>query len=575
MTSTQSGSPESSSRPWLTAYAPGVPADIAVPPGALGSLLDRAVREFPDFPALDFYGSMTTYAALGEQVARAASALLTVGVDKGDRVAIVLPNCPQHVVAFWAVLRIGAVVVEHNPLYTSDELGRQLADCGARVVIAWEKSVAAVLACAPRTSVSAVIAVDLSADLPLVRRLALRLPVGSARTARAALRAPVPAGVLSFSTLVRQAKALDRGTPSPDGEDLALLQYTGGTTGVPKGAMLTHRNLLANAEQSAAWVPGLVVGGETFAGVLPIFHAYGLTLGLTAATRFAACVVLFPRFDIEQFLASMEKRPVTFLPGVPGMYDRLAAAAEEKGTDLTSIRFALSGAMSLPPATVERWEKASGGLLVEGYGMTETSPISLGNPIASSRRPGTVGVPFPSTDVRIVDPDDVTVDRPLGEAGELLVHGPQVFAGYWQRPEDTAGTLLADGWIRTGDIAVMDDDGFVSIVDRIKEVIITGGFNVYPSEVEEILSRHASVTDAVVVGLPLEHGGEEVVAALVPFDSHGIDEDALRAWCRERLSGFKIPRRFVIVDSVPRSQIGKTLRREVRDGLLREHDENR
>ncbi|NHC12752.1 long-chain-fatty-acid--CoA ligase [Motilibacter deserti] len=557
-------------RPWLASYAPGVPADVDVPDRPLTALLDRAVAEHGPSTALDFMGSTTTYAQLARQVARAAEALRRLGVRPGDRVAIVLPNCPQHVVAFYAVLRLGGVVVEHNPLYTADELAAQLADSGARVAVVWEKTAAAVDSVRARTAVETVLTVDLSAALPLGKRLALRLPVAKARRTREQLRAPVPAGSRSWERLVAAAAELDPATPLPAADDPALLQYTGGTTGTPRGAVLTHRNLAANAEQSAAWVPGLRVGQETFFGVLPIFHAYGLTLCLTAAVRLAACVVLLPRFDVDTFLAAAKRRPPTFLPGVPGIYDRLADAVEERGADLSSIRFAISGAMSLPPATVERWEKLTGGLLVEGYGMTETSPITIGNPISAQRRPGTVGVPFPSTRVRIVDPEDPSVERPRGEAGELLVQGPQVFAGYWQRPAETAQALLPGGWIRTGDIAVMDEDGFVRIVDRIKELIITGGFNVYPSEVEDVLRRHEGVHDAAVVGLRDASGNELVAAAVQPAEGHELDLDALRSWCRERLAGYKTPRRIVAVADLPRSQVGKVLRRQVRERLTRE-----
>ncbi|NHC45154.1 long-chain-fatty-acid--CoA ligase [Motilibacter aurantiacus] len=557
-------------RPWLRAYASGVPADVEVPEQPLSALLDRAVTGHAASTALDFMGATTTYAQLGRQVAQAAEALRRLGVRPGDRVALALPNCPQHVVAFYAVLRLGAVVVEHNPLYTADELATQLADSGATVAVVWEKTAPVVEQVRSRTSVGQLVTVDLSAALPAAKRLALRLPLARARRTRAQLRGPVPAGSLSWERLVAQAPPLDPATALPSAGDPALLQYTGGTTGIPKGAVLTHRNLAANAEQSAAWVPGLKVGEETFVGVLPIFHAYGLTLCLTAAVRLAACVVLLPRFDVDSFLAAAKRRPPTFLPGVPGIYDRLADAVEERGADLSSIRYAISGAMSLPPATVERWEKLTGGMLVEGYGMTETSPITIGNPISDRRRPGTVGLPFPSTRVRVVDPEDPTVERPVGEAGELLVQGPQVFAGYWQRPEETAATLLPGGWIRTGDIAVMDEDGFVSIVDRIKELIITGGFNVYPSEVEDVLRLHASVHDAAVVGLPDAGGGELVAAAVQPAEGGEIDAEALRAWCRERLAGYKTPRRLVVMADLPRSQVGKVLRRQVRERLSRE-----
>jgi long-chain acyl-CoA synthetase len=281
-----------------------------------------------------------------------------------------------------------------------------------------------------------------------------------------------------------------------------------------------------------------------------------------------ATLVLLPRFDLDQMIEAIGRRPPTFLPAVPPIYERLAAAAREGHVDLTSIRYAISGAMALPPAVVETWESVSGGLLVEGYGMTETSPISLGNPAAATRRPGTVGVPLPSTRIRIVDPDDLSQDRPIGQRGELLIAGPQVFAGYWNAPKETAEVLLPGGWVRTGDIAVADADGFVSIVDRIKELIITGGFNVYPSEVEDVLRDLAEIDDLAVVGVrAATDAGEEVVVAVVPVPGATVDPDRVRAYAHERLTGYKVPRRVVIMDELPRSQIGKILRRRVRDRI--------
>jgi long-chain acyl-CoA synthetase len=555
-------------RPWLAAYPAGVPADIAEPGQALTANLDGAVARFPDRVALDFLGAATTYAQLGEQVARAAEALRGIGVRPGDRVALILPNCPQHVVAFYAVLRLGAIVVEHNPLYTADELAHQLADHGAAVVICWAKVAATVAATADRTSVTTVVGVDLTAALPLVKRLALKLPLPPARKMRAEMRGALPDGALRWEAMVAEASPIADSVPGPGVDDAALLQYTGGTSGTPKGAILTHKNLAANAEQSRVWVPGLRDGGETFYAVLPLFHAYGLTLCLTTAVQIAATIVLLPRFDVDMVLDAAKRRPPTFFPGVPPMYDRLAAAARERGADLSSVRYSISGAMSLPAKTAETWEALTGGLLVEGYGMTETSPIAVGNPMSARRRIGSIGVPFPSTRVRIVDRDDPARDLPAGEPGELLVQGPQVFSGYWNLPAETAAVLLPGGWIRTGDIAVLSDDGFLSIVDRIKELIITGGFNVYPSEVEDVLRGHPDVADAAVVGLPSERSGEEVVAVVVAAEGASVDAEAMMRWARERLSGYKAPRRIEIAVELPRSQIGKVLRRQVRDELL-------
>ncbi|MFI7430057.1 long-chain-fatty-acid--CoA ligase [Micromonospora sp. NPDC049836] len=553
-------------RPWIRSYAPGVPATVAAPDGSLVDLLTGTARRYGDRIALDFFGATTTYADLADQVARAAEALRRLGVARGDRVALVLPNCPQHVVAFYAVLRLGAVVVEHNPLYTAQELEQQLTDHGAEVAVVWDKVAPLV---AGRGAVRTVIAVDLTAALPRLKRWALRLPLPKVRAARAAMTAPAP-GTHAWSALVAAAPPLPADHPAPAVGDIALLQYTGGTTGVPKGAILTHRNLRANAAQGRAWVPGLRDGAETIYAVLPLFHAYGLTLCLTFAVSIGATLVLFPRFDLDQVLDAVRRRPPTFLPAVPPIYARLALAARERGVDLTSIRYAISGAMALPPATVDLWESVTGGLLVEGYGMTETSPITLGNPVAPTRRPGTVGVPFPATDVRIVDPTDPTRDRPPGQPGELLIRGPQVFAGYWNRPEETAKVLLPGGWLRTGDIVTMDADGFVTVVDRIKELIITGGFNVYPSEVEEALRRVAGVREACAVGVPVAAGGEDVVAVVILDPGAGADPESVRSACREHLAGYKVPRRVVVVEELPRSQIGKILRREVRDKLLAE-----
>ncbi|MCZ2839372.1 long-chain-fatty-acid--CoA ligase [Modestobacter sp. VKM Ac-2985] len=548
---------------WTRSYAEGVPAEVEVPRDTIPDLLTSAAQRFPDRPALEFFGATTSYAELRDAVARAATVLRDLGVRPGDRVALVLPNCPQHVVAFNAVLRLGAVVVEHNPLYTPEELGSQFRDHGAAVAVVWNV-VAPVVQELDVPELREVLAVDLSRALPLVKRLALRLPVPKARATRAAMTKPAP-GTTSWDAVVAEAPPLDEAHPGPAHEDVALLQYTGGTTGSPKAAVLTHRNLVANVTQSLAWVPQLRAGEEVLYGVLPMFHAYGVLLCLAAAVRLGAVLVLFPRFDVDQVLAAAKKRPPTFFPGVPPMYQRLAAAAEERGVDLSGTRVAISGAMPLPLKTAQLWERVTGGLVVEGYGMTEASPIVIGNPVGPTRRPGTVGLPFPSTRMRVVDPEDPTVDRAPGERGELLVQGPQVFSGYWNRPEETAAVLLPGGWLRTGDVVEVDDDGFVRIVDRIKELIITGGFNVYPSEVEEVLKAVDGITDAAVVGLPGTNG-EDVVAAVVLEGE--LDLDAVRESIRASLAGYKVPRRIVAVEDLPRSQIGKVLRREVRDQLL-------
>ena len=550
-------------RPWLRHYAPGVPADATIPDGSVVDLFAGAAAEQPDRVALDFLGASTTYAEVWQQILCAAGALHRLGIGAGDRVAIALPNCPQHVIAFYAVLRLGAIVVEHNPLYTQTELAVQLTDHQPKLVIAWDVIATQSAAAA---SGAQVIAVDMSRALPLAKRIMLRLPIAKARKARAAMTQPAP-GFTSWHELVADAPPLDATVPGPDTNDIALLQYTGGTTGIPKGAMLTHRNLVANAAQSAAWVPILKPAQETFYAVLPMFHAYGLTLCLTTAVLLRETVVLFPKFDPDMVLDAMKRRPCTFLPGVPPMYPKLAEAAKRRGADLSSIKLALAGAMALPPETVDMWESLTGGLLVEGYGMTESSPITVGNPVAVSRRPGAIGVPFPSTHARIVDPANPYTEVAQGEAGELLIQGPQVFAGYWNRGEETAATLLPEGWLRTGDIVIADQDGFMRIVDRIKEVVLVGGFNVYPTEVERAISAMPGVADVAVTALP-DGDHDIVVAAVVAEAGTAVDADGLRSACREVLAAYKVPRRIYIVDELPRSVVGKVLRKQVRDMLI-------
>ncbi|MFS0852170.1 long-chain-fatty-acid--CoA ligase [Microbacterium sp. 179-I 3D4 NHS] len=558
------------SRPWLASYAEDVPAEIPAPTQTLPEMMAASIRRFGRRPALEFFGEVTSYRELGEQIERAAEGLRRLGVEKGDRVALILPNCPQHVVAFYAALRLGAIVVEHNPLYTARELRHQFEDHGARFAIVWDKVYDTVAGFPADLAVQHIVSVDMTRAMPFGTRMLLRLPLPQARASRAKLtRAPGARHPLTWEKLLDHRR-LSRRVTGPTTGDIALLQYTSGTTGTPKGAILTHANLRANALQGQAWVPGLKDGRETFYGVLPLFHAYGMTLCLTFAMSIGAKLVLFPTFDLALVTAAARKSPPTFLPAVPPIYDQLARAASRGTIDLSTVRFAISGAMSLPVSTVRRWEETTGGLLVEGYGMTESSPVALGNPMGRSRRPGTVGVPFPSTEIRVVDPDDPSVDRAMGERGELLVRGPQVFQGYWGRPAETAAALVGEGWLRTGDVAEVSADGFVTIVDRLKELIITGGFNVSPSEVEDALEAHPDVVAAAVVGLPRPGGGEDVAAAVVLRDGAELDAAAVRDFCRTRLTPYKVPRRVTVVDDLPRSLIGKVLRREVRERMLSE-----
>jgi long-chain acyl-CoA synthetase len=564
-------------RPWLANYGEGVPHEIALPTGSLYDLVEESVREFGDNVALEFFGRETTYAELGEQILRAAEGLRVLGVQMGDTVALVLPNCPQHVVAFYAVLRLGAIVVEHNPRYTPRELRHQFEDHGATLAIVWNNVVDTVQQFPADVAVETIVSVDVTRALPFATRALLRLPIAKARESRAALTASVR-GTVTWQALL-DYPPIDEHIFRPSAGDVAVIQYTSGTTGSPKGATLTHLNLGTNAAQARAWVPTVARGTSVVYAVLPMFHAYGLTLCLTFAMSMGSRLVLFPKFDPELVLKVVKKHPATFLPAVPPIYERLTAAADAAGVSLEGIEIAISGAMPLSASVVEPWEKRTGGYLVEGYGLSETSPVLIANPAGPTRRAGTVGLPLPNTEVRVVDPENPTVDRAPGEQGELIVRGPQVFSGYWKKPEETAAVFVAadDGdaggpWFRTGDIVSIDADGFVRIVDRIKELIITGGFNVAPSEVEDALRAHPDVADVAVVGLPSDRSGEDVVAAVVLAPGRRLDEKALRDFVRPSLAAYKVPRRIIAVGSLPKSLIGKVIRRRVRDALLLEEE---
>ncbi|WP_127843334.1 AMP-binding protein [Actinomyces wuliandei] len=570
-------------------YQPGIPAIIKVPDSGVSSLLETAANFYPQRVALDFMGATLTYAELLEASERAAWLLHHAGVRHGDRVALLLPNCPQHVVAIYAALRLGAIVSEHNPLAPAAEVRSQLASNGARVLVAWEKGVERLLG--RQSSPGAdpvpghapgrvpgrtdslptdltVFSVDLSAAMPRRVRAALHLPVPRARQARASMRADhLPTRVRSWDREVARCQRLPATHPYPAVHDVAVLLYTGGTTGTPKAAMLTHANLRANVNQAIAWVPMLHEGAETFLALLPFFHAFGLTFNVLSAVHKAATQVLLPRFDVDQVLAAHRRRPFTFFVGVPVMFSRILEGAQARGVSLRTLRYGVCGAAPMPREVGQRWEEATGGYFVEGYGMTETSPIVSGTPMGPGRRLGSLGLPFASTDVRVVDPDDPSREVPDGEPGELLVRGPQVFAGYWEDPEATAAALLEGGWLRTGDM-VRREDSFLWMADRRRELILTGGFNVYPSQVEAAVRSLEAVADVAVVGLPDGAGGEVVAAVVVLEPGRQVTLAEVRAHAEATLPRYALPRCLEVVEELPRSMIGKVLRREVRLRLL-------
>ena len=453
-------------RPWLTSYPPGVPSDHDVPDVPLTRLLDEAAGSFPDHVALAFLGGSTTYRELLADVDRCAAALAGLGVGKGDRVALVLPNCPQHVIALFATLRLGAIVVEHNPLFTAAELRRQLTDCGATVVVCLDAVYGTVAAARTGTRVEHVVTTSLADWLPVPARTILRLPLPWARRARAELMSALPAGA-PVEDLRRLLKADDPGrrqTPIEPRTDLALVQYTAGTTGVAKGALLTHRNLVSQAWINRLWDTEAQPGKEVTLCALPLFHACGLA-AMIGSVLLGGTLVLLPRVDPDLVFAAVDRWAPTLLPGVPPLYRALAAAPQARDHDLRRLRLCLSSAMALPPEVVEDFGRLSGARLVESYGLTEAGSLTHATPTTGPRRPGSIGLPLPGTRVKLVAPDDPSVAVPVGAVGELAITGPQVCAGYWGRA-DQRGVFTEDGYLLTGDLAVMDQGGWFTLVGR-------------------------------------------------------------------------------------------------------------
>lgn len=538
-----------------------VPRELDYPELTIPQMFEDSAQRRGSAVCTDFLGRTRTYEQIADEVRRVAMGLVTLGVEHGSRVAVLLPTCPENLVVTLAALRLGAHVVQHNPLYSAGELEPMFLDHGAKVVVAWDNVVPAVLSLRERTPVEHVIGVDLTKSLPAKLRLALRLPIAKAKESRKKLTAgSLPDGARPFASLGEHGP-LPLGQPGPRPDDIAVIMYTSGTTGRPKGVPLTHANLLANCHQGVAWT-GLRFGEERFLAVLPMFHAFGLTVGVLLALVLGAQISMVPSPEPKLMLDAIKRSDTNFFVGVPPLLEAILDEAEKKDVSLRGLEWVLSGAMSMPVEFVQRWEAATGGRLIEGYGLTETSPVVVGNPFDSTRRAGTIGLPFPDTDTRIVDPDEPSRDVPEGEEGELLVRGPQVFDGYLDQPEETEKAFV-DGWFRTGDLARHDGE-YLVISGRLKELIVTGGFNVSPIEVEAVLRKHESIRDVAVVGMPSSRSGEQVVAAVVA-DGELPSNEQLRAWAKQHLTAYKVPRRFVEVEELPTNLLGKVVRREVVD----------
>ncbi len=555
------------SRPWLESYPEGVPRSLDYPRVPLQHLLEEAARRFPDHPAIIYYGRRISYQELDELTRMIAAALHELGVRKGDRVSLNLPNLPQFVIAFYGTLRLGAIAVQTNPMYTERELIELVEDSGAETMITLDLLYPRVAAIQPKTHLKRVILTGAGEFLPGLKRalypLKLRL-----EGKRVKLGGKGKGEFYRFGELLRSCRTLrpPKVELSPE-EDVAVLQYTGGTTGMPKGAMLTHWNLVANALQTRAWFLQAEEGEERTLAVLPFFHVYGMTVAMNLTVALGSAMILVPRFQIDEVLKLISKFRPTMFPGAPTIYVALNSHPHIKRYRISSIKECISGSAPLPVEVKRRFEELTGGRLVEGYGLSEASPVTHCNPLDGRDVPGSIGIPLPDTDAKIVDPESGE-ELGVGEVGELLVRGPQVMKGYWRRPEETAQALRG-GWLHTGDIARMDERGYFYIVDRRKDVIIASGYNVYPREVEEVIHQHPKVAEAAVIGVPDPYRGETVKAFIVPKEGEELDEEELLAFLRERLARYKVPKLIEFRESLPKTAVGKVLKRELRAQELR------
>jgi long-chain acyl-CoA synthetase len=549
-------------KPWLDSYPANIPHTIDE--GRIGTLVDifrAAVAEYPNRPAVESFGKRMTYAELGRAADAVAAWLQGQGLQRGDRVAIMLPNVMAYPAILYGIQLAGGTVVNVNPLYTPRELTHQLQDSGARFLFVLENFAAVVEESLTSLKLDRVVLVT-PGDLLGLKGAIVNLVSRYLKKAVRPYRLPE---ALSFKSVIAEGaeRRLQPVTVSPD--DIAFLQYTGGTTGVAKGAILLQRNVTANVLQSEAWMRPFFGERQDHVMVtaLPLYHIFGLTVCSLLMTKIGGCQLLIanPR-DIKGFVATLKKSRITLMSGVNTLYNALAHAPGIREVDFSQLVFAVAGGMATQETVARKWKEIAGQPIVEGYGLSETSPVVCANRLDIVEFTGTIGYPLPSTDVTVRAEDGSVL--PLGERGELCVKGPQVMAGYWQRPDETAKAMTQDGYFRTGDVAVIQPDGQVKIVDRMKDMILVSGFNVYPNEVEEVLVKHPGVMEAAVIGLPDESSGEAVVAYVVRKDP-ALTPDDLRLFCRENLTAYKVPRRVEFRDSLPKSNVGKVLRRLLKD----------
>ncbi|MFC2949673.1 long-chain-fatty-acid--CoA ligase [Virgibacillus sediminis] len=519
-------------KPWLNHVAEGNPQEIDIPEIPLTKLFEQSVLKFPNHTAVTFNGRAYTYSQLDRLIKNVAASLKNVGVKQGDRVALMLPNCLQYPISYYATLLCGATIVQVNPMYKSSELLHVLNDAGAGVLIALDRLLPAVEEVIGQTGVDALIPVSFESDC-------------------------------KFNDYMK-----DNGHPLPDAtidpkEDIAVLQYTGGTTGRSKGAMLTHYNLVANTLQSYATSKVRTqIGEERVLTISPLFHVYGMTSCMNLTFYIGGNLILVPKFDVEQTVEIIEKLKPTIFPGVPTMFISLLDYYKKRKFDLTSLRTCTSGSAPLPVEVLKKFNETSGTNVAEGYGLSEASPVTHRNPITGMQKPGSIGIPIPNTDAKIVESATGEEELDIGEVGELVIKGPQIMKGYWNMREETEN-VLRDGWLYTGDLAKMDADGFFYIVGRKKEMIIASGYNVYPVEVEDVIYTHPKVLEAAVIGVPDKYRGETIKAVVVPKDKEKLGEDELMDYCRQRLAAYKVPRSVEIVSELPKTTVGKILKRSL------------
>jgi long-chain acyl-CoA synthetase len=544
-------------KPWYKSYAKGIPRQVEYERTPMPAALARTAREFPDKTALVFIDSKISYRQLDELANRFAHALIDMGVKPGDKVAMLMPNMPQLVAAVYGAWRAGAVVVMNNPLYTDVELEYQFNNSGSTFLVAIDLICPRMIALRPKTQIKNLVVAHIRDHLKFPKKQLLPLVAKDKHR-----NIPSTPNVHEWMDLLKKYPATDPKAPV-DFDGLACLQYTGGTTGVSKGVMLSHANLSKNVQQIVAWFPGFNKGEITHLGALPIFHSFGLTCCMNICVWMGWTDVLIPRPEPQAILEAIHKQKINFFPAVPTMYVGVLNHPEASKFDLTSIKGCFSGAAPLPVEVIKDFEAKTGSQICEGYGLSETSPVVTTNPYGGKTKVGSIGLPVPDTDIKIVDLADGTRQMPVGEPGEVLVKGPQVTGGYYQMPEETA-MAIRDGWLYTGDIGTMDAEGYFYIVDRKKDMVIAGGYNIYPREIDEVLFEHPKILEACAVGIPDPYRGETIKAFVVLKPGQSLTEEEVIKYCGEKLARYKVPRMVEFVGSLPKSGVGKILRKELR-----------